>query len=373
MTIWRLIITAAALFLLLEPRLAFPSTIYVVKEGDTLYRIARRFRVSTEEIRVENGLKSSMIRAGASLRIPKENVSERIAGGSNGEGGEARLGGSGDLSPEAVNVYASIGPAQIHRVSQGDTLWSLSRKYGVHVSDLRRLNRLREGKNLRIGTLIIIREALPETYTVEEGDSLAKIALKFGIEAEELMERNGLDIDVLTSGLRLLLFDREGEPESVAVLVEKSAVISEAELAKAALPQGDDGEESIQERVVRVAKEMLFVPYVWGGTSLKGMDCSGFVWKVFSALDMKLPRSAREQYLVGMKVDRDKLSVGDLVFFRTYAKFPSHVGIYLGEGQFIHVSSVSRHVKITSINHPYYTKRYIGAKRLFLDDNDGVD
>ena len=371
MTIRRFVILAAALFLLLEPRLAISSTTYVVQEGDTLYKIAKRFNVSPEEIRVENGLKSNIIKVGKSLRIPQESVSGHVTESSRGKDKNVRT-GSGDRSSEAVTVNASTGPAQIHRVRRGDTLWSLSRKYGVRVSDLRRLNYLQEGKELRSGTLIIIRKSLPETYTVVEGDSLSDIARKFGMKAEELMAYNGLDSDALTPGLRLVLLEGEDEPEPDAAVVTKFTVITERELARAALPQGDEA-EPIQTRVVRVAKKMLFAPYVWGGTSLNGMDCSGFVWKVFATLDMKLPRSAREQYQVGMQVDRDKLSVGDLVFFRTYAEYPSHVGIYLGDDQFIHVSSWARHVKITSIDHPYYKKRYIGAKRPFFDENGTVN
>jgi LysM repeat protein len=312
-----------------------------------------------------------MIRAGERLRIPDKKVSKRAAENSRREAGDLPVNYT-NRSPEVVDVKASAGPAQIHRVRSGDTLWSLSNRYGVRESDLRRRNGLREGKVLRSGTLIIIREALPETYTVKEGDSLVKIARKFGMETEELMARNGIDSGVLTPGLRLVLFERGNELEPVTVIAGRLPVATEEELAKAALPRGGDA-EPVQARAVRVAKSMLFTPYVWGGTSLNGMDCSGFVWKVFSALDLKLPRSAREQYQVGMEVDRNKLSVGDLVFFSTYAEYPSHVGIYLGDDQFIHVSSISRHVKITSINHPYYKKRYIGARRFFLDEDSVVN
>ncbi|MCL2103333.1 MAG: peptidoglycan endopeptidase, partial [Syntrophorhabdaceae bacterium] len=245
----------------------------------------------------------------------------------------------------------------------------LSRKYGVRVSELRRLNRIQGGKGLRAGTPVIIREALPETYTVEEGDSLVEIANKFGMNTEELVMRNNFDSHVLTPGMRLKLFDWEEEPEPIADLLDKFALISEKELIKAAQPR-DDGEEPVQARIVRVAMNMLFIPYVWGGTSLNGMDCSAFVLKVFGLMDMKLPRSAREQYQVGVGVARSKLSVADLVFFRTYAKFPSHVGIYLGDNKFIHVSSGSRHVKITSLDNPYYKKRYIGARRFIVDQEE---
>jgi len=101
-----------------------------------------------------------------------------------------------------------------------------------------------------------------------------------------------------------------------------------------------------------------------------GIDCSGYVQKVFGLLDVSLPRTAREQFHIGEPVSKEELSIGDLVFFRTYASFPSHVGIYLGNDLFIHASSRSRKVSIDSLDTPYYVKRFIGAKRLFGDELD---
>jgi cell wall-associated NlpC family hydrolase len=71
-----------------------------------------------------------------------------------------------------------------------------------------------------------------------------------------------------------------------------------------------------------------------------------------------------------MKVAKSDLSPGDLVFFRTYAKYPSHVGIYLGDNRFVHASSRDKKVTVESLDTPYYVKRYIGAKRLLFEQND---
>jgi cell wall-associated NlpC family hydrolase len=92
------------------------------------------------------------------------------------------------------------------------------------------------------------------------------------------------------------------------------------------------------------------------------------VQKVFGLLDIVLPRTAREQFRLGKRVCREDLSIGDLVFFRTYAKFPSHVGIYLGDNRFIHASSTDRKVTIDRMDAPYYFKRFIGGRRLPLDE-----
>ena len=113
---------------------------------------------------------------------------------------------------------------------------------------------------------------------------------------------------------------------------------------------------------------MLNVPYRFGGSTLRGIDCSAYVQRVFGLMDVPIPRTAREQYAVGERIGRDDIQVGDLVFFRTYASFPSHVGIYLGENLFIHASSMVRKVAIDSIDQPYYRKRFIGARRLVVDD-----
>lgn len=126
-----------------------------------------------------------------------------------------------------------------------------------------------------------------------------------------------------------------------------------------------DGEEQV--RLVKFAASHLGVPYRFGGESLQGIDCSAFVRKVFSSFDIQLPRSAREQYGVGQRVPRDRLAVGDLVFFRTRkaADYPTHVGIFIGNDRFIHASSLQeRRVRIDSLSEDFYDRAYTGATRL---------
>jgi cell wall-associated NlpC family hydrolase len=129
---------------------------------------------------------------------------------------------------------------------------------------------------------------------------------------------------------------------------------------------------AITQRVINLARTMLNVPYRFGGSTLRGIDCSAYVQRVFGLMDVRLPRTAREQFSVGARIGRDDLQVGDLVFFRTYASFPSHVGIYLGENLFIHASSMVRKVSIDSLDLPYYRKRFLGARRLIVDDAPAV-
>jgi cell wall-associated NlpC family hydrolase len=112
--------------------------------------------------------------------------------------------------------------------------------------------------------------------------------------------------------------------------------------------------------IARAALRFLGTPFVWGGTSASGFDCSGFVQHVFAMLDVQLPRTADYQFADEPHV-RGSLRTGDLVFFQTYAPGASHVGIYLGDGRFVHSSRPFVH--ISRLSDPYYASRYVGAAR----------
>ncbi|MDD4237791.1 MAG: peptidoglycan-binding protein [Desulfotomaculaceae bacterium] len=113
--------------------------------------------------------------------------------------------------------------------------------------------------------------------------------------------------------------------------------------------------------IVAFAKQHLGVPYVWAGQGPSGFDCSGFTYYVFNHFNIDLPRMANEQFYAGSQVS--KLQPGDLVFFTTYEPGPSHVGIFIGDDQFIHASSGAGEVTITSLSEAYYQSRYLGARR----------
>jgi len=243
-------------------------------------------------------------------------------------------------------------------VKKGDNLSSISRKYSIPVSELKEINNLRSTK-LKIGQRLLIQRSGPKTYTVRKGDSIYRIARRFKISNKELKEINGLETDILKPGQRLLL-EPEGEVYDAKLLEEKI----EEEIKKVS----ESEELTLKEKLILFAEKFLDIPYRFGGNSLLGIDCSAYVKKVYSLIGIELPRSARLQYHEGETVNKKELSIGDLVFFRTYASFPSHVGIYLGNDLFIHASSADRRVTIDSLNTPYYMKRFIGAKRLIEEE-----
>lgn len=116
--------------------------------------------------------------------------------------------------------------------------------------------------------------------------------------------------------------------------------------------------------IVDTAMQYLGVPYVWGGTSPRGFDCSGFVYYVYKECGYDINRTAASIYNNGVYAERDSLQPGDAVCFSSYSNSIGHVGIYIGDGQFIHASSGSGQIIITELDSSYYLQRYVGARRI---------
>ncbi len=118
------------------------------------------------------------------------------------------------------------------------------------------------------------------------------------------------------------------------------------------------------DKVLSTARSYWGIPYVWGGTSTSGFDCSGYTHYVLLKNDIIIPRSAVDQYQTGTWVSKSNLKPGDLVFFSTYKAGASHVGFYIGNGQFIHASSAAGYITVSNLSTTYYAEHYIGAKRV---------
>lgn len=119
------------------------------------------------------------------------------------------------------------------------------------------------------------------------------------------------------------------------------------------------------EKIIATAKEYLGTPYVYGGASPRGFDCSGFIYYLFGQYGYSLRRGATSQYNNdGVYVEKSQLIPGDLVFFSGGGDPISHVGMYIGDGQFIHSSSGKGYVVITALDSYYYLEHYAGAKRV---------
>ncbi|MFA5181611.1 MAG: NlpC/P60 family protein [Syntrophales bacterium] len=303
----------------------FADQQYKVKRGDNLVRIAKKYGVSTQSIKEANGLQGNALKPGKALVIPTDG-SKKLAKGKKSQPQKA---------------------AQVYVVKKGDTVYGVARKTGLSVSDIKALNHLRKNK-LRTGQKLALVRSTP--------DNEARQARQKKTVSPDFSENDGEED---------LLSDEDSVMEKTAEL-DGDIQYSENTLGK-----WKDPEE--RNLVVKVAKGFLGAPYRLGGSSVQGLDCSGFVRKIYEFFDVNLPRTAREQANVGMKVAKGELTEGDLVFFHTRRAI-GHVGIYIGNNQFVHASSgkKDRHVRIDSLDKPYYNQRFIKAVRLkaLEEDND---
>ncbi len=132
-------------------------------------------------------------------------------------------------------------------------------------------------------------------------------------------------------------------------------------------PISDTGTSSARmNEVALYALSLADTPYRYGGSSREnGFDCSGFVQFVYlNTLGLKLPRTSAEMSQVGMRLERNRLRPGDLVFFNTSRRAYSHVGIYVGDDRFVHAPSEGKAIHVASLHEDYWQQRYDGARRI---------
>lgn len=122
------------------------------------------------------------------------------------------------------------------------------------------------------------------------------------------------------------------------------------------------------------AMGFLGVPYKWGGNSAEtGFDCSGFVVSVYQqSIGLLLPRKAEQQAAATQKIDQTDLQPGDLVFFNTMRRAFSHVGIYVGNGKFIHAPRAGAEIRVESMGGSYWQNRFDGARRVVANATESV-
>jgi len=215
-------------------------------------------------------------------------------------------------------VAAAKVESQAYQIRQGDTLWALARRHGTTPEYLARMNGIKTKATLSIGQ----RLRLPAAG--------ARVATR---------TRSAVSLEVRPS-------------------VRRPAATARPRVAR--LPSRGSRWAS---KVVALSTRFLGVRYIWGGTSPDGFDCSGFMYYVFGRTGVTVPRTTYDMFQAGTPVPPDQLQTGDFVFFETLQPGPSHAGIYLGDGRFIHSSSGFGQVTITPMDHRYYAPRYLGARR----------
>ena len=155
---------------------------------------------------------------------------------------------------------------------------------------------------------------------------------------------------------------QKAESLKASGMIEEYYIVGPQDYAALSYQSGDNN--YIRSEIVRTAQQYIGVPYRWGGESPRtGFDCSGLTMVVYRLNGLDLPRSSNQQWKVGRPITRNELSRGDLVFFATSGgRRVSHVGIYTGNGKFLHAPRRGRKIQISSLSNTYYRKRYLGAR-----------
>ncbi|HLA74985.1 MAG TPA: C40 family peptidase [Gammaproteobacteria bacterium] len=121
--------------------------------------------------------------------------------------------------------------------------------------------------------------------------------------------------------------------------------------------------DQLRLKVLHVAKEMLGLPYHYGGATPEGFDCSGLVFYSYSKIGVKVPRTTLEQYRQTKAVSAQELMPGDLVFFRLNGRDISHVGIYQGDHKFIHAPVSGKQISSDSLHNRFWRERFVRGGR----------
>ncbi|WP_010099547.1 LysM peptidoglycan-binding domain-containing protein [Ornithinibacillus scapharcae] len=349
---------ASALFGIEE---AEASSTYKVQSGDSLWKIAQKHNITISQLKSLNNLTTEIIFPNQVLKTQKDLPNNKTSNKTESTKEKPKQ----TASPNTTSKIT-------YTVKSGDTLSAIASKHKVSLSNLIQWNNLNTTL-IYPGNVLVINKSVytekqnntlkPETekpintnpistkgYTVKSGDTLSKIASQYGVTIADLKKWNKLNSDMIYIGQKLHIGDSVNveTPNVTTPIVET--------------PSSDISYNINQ--LINVAKDQLGIGYAWGGSSPLGFDCSGFIYYAYKEAGLDISRYSSEGYhMRSYYVDMPK--VGDLVFFEnTYQAGISHVGIYLGNNEFIHASSDAG-VMISSLDQAYWKKHFEGFKRFY--------
>ncbi|MCF3942635.1 C40 family peptidase [Oceanobacillus alkalisoli] len=326
-----------------------------VQSGDSLWSIAQKYNTNVSTLKKLNNLTSDII-------YPNQ-VIETSGSATPSKPSSSKPSNNNSNNSSSGNTYT---------VKAGDTLSGIASRHGVSLQNLMKWNNLNTTL-IYPGNVFHVKDpgnsgkstppknsnpskktpSTPKTgnatvYVVKSGDTLSKIGKEYGVSVANLKSWNNLSSDMIYIGQKLNINGSKSTPPANNKPKEQ--------------PKNNVGYNV--DKLISTARNHIGVPYVWAGTTPSGFDCSGFIYYAYKNAGMSISRTSTQGYF-----DRsfyvNSPQVGDLVFFsNTYKSGISHMGIYLGNGQFIHAGS-STGVTISNVNDSYWGKHFDSYKRFY--------
>ncbi|MGZ4096176.1 MAG: LysM peptidoglycan-binding domain-containing protein [Bacteroidia bacterium] len=358
------------------------SLTYTVKSGDSLWAIARTYGTTVRELKSLNGLTSDLILIGQQLKVPESNSSTPASTITNNPNYVVRSGDTLSVIGARFNLSVSQLKAMNHLATDtiyvGQTLNVRSARTNPAITKV-------SAASTHIGKQTIAKsysKAVEKSVGTSNSTAIQKpVATTNSTAAQKQVATTNSTVtqkQVATSNTTVA---EKPAVTSNTTVTEKRAVTSNTTVAeKPAVTSNSTVTEkravttnsttvekpaatstSKVQAIIDDAKKYIGTPYSWGGNTPAGFDCSGFTKYVFNNVGISLPRTTAEQWDATTPVNSP--SIGDLVFFETYKKGPSHVGIYLGNNKFI--SAASSGVTISDMTATYWKTRYLGTRSAF--------
>jgi cell wall-associated NlpC family hydrolase len=352
---------------------------HTIKNGETLYTIAHKNHTTIEEVRKLNGLKKGeTLKLGRVLKVPQNTYfpdKKKKSAKVTQKNKKLKI---AQKSKKKTVVKKSVKTAR-YAIKKGDTLFTIARKHHTTIEEVKKANGLKRGEKLKLGRVLKVPK---NTYFPDKNKKVAVKTKKKKVKVAVIVKRKKRLGKVKKSVKRSAKKKRSNRILRTAINRHATSMPSKRIkkrlrtkytmddiFFKASQPNIRFSKFNAKPtKITRLAKKKLGKRYVWGATGSKNtFDCSGLTTYVYKKNGINLPRRAIAQSKVGKRVARSQLRPGDLIFFDTSKKrkgYVNHVGIYIGNGKFIHASSAKKKVVITSLNKPFYSQRFKGARRL---------
>lgn len=371
---------------------------YEVLPKETIYSIAKQNGISVSDLYNSNqNLEKEGLKSGQIIKIP-QNGSDKIVTTSTPVAKEKLISKKEEVVLTKTNLQTDVQNAgTTYKVLPKESLFSIAKKEGITVADLKKANPKLQSKSLKSGQIITIPSKFESNSDLASKDKIQKtdsdiavsstplvesvttekeyirevlsketkygIANEYGITVKELEKQNPKIVKKLIVGTTLTI--RSSKIFNHDILNEEVVV---EEVNKNENKSNPFRDPAFLDHLIQTASDNIGTRYRSGGTTKDGFDCSGLMCSTFGTYDFQLPRTSFEQSQVGVVVNKEEAKKGDLIFFKTGRRSQiNHVGMVVevvdGDIKFIHASNSG--VMISSIKEKYYVKRFAQINRVF--------